>query len=132
MEKSVEEFLESAGLKLGDRRVFSELARGSSLTEPQLETLLVELAASLAGLRMSVEEKARVRGVSKGAYARTKRQALDNIRRSIYTLLLLRFLGVLGDGAIASLMEAAKMLTQGEAEQALEALKQVMLRDITE
>ena len=131
MRKSVEEFLRRCGLELGDKRVLEELVKGSRLTETQVETLLVELASSAAGLELSVGEKAAVRGVSKGAYARTKRQALDNVKRSIYTLLLLRFLGVLGDGAVASIMEAAERLVKGEAEEALEALERMTLRDVT-
>lgn len=130
--KSVVEFLEKNGVNLGERWIFEELFRGSNLTEAQAETLLVELASATSGLRLSVEEKANIRGVSKGAYSRTKRQALENVKRSIYTLLLLRFLGILGDEALSLLMEAAGKLVNGDSEGALETLRQMMLHDVTQ
>ncbi|OYT43530.1 hypothetical protein B6U84_05890 [Candidatus Bathyarchaeota archaeon ex4484_40] len=130
--KRVVRFLEKNGVNLGERGIFEELLRGSNLTEAQAETLLVELASAMSGLKLSVEEKAGIRGVSKGAYSRTKRQALENVKRSIYTLLLLRFLGVLGDEALSLLMEAAGKLVNGDSEEALEALRQMTLHDVTE
>lgn len=132
LRESVVEFLEKNGVSIGERRIFEELLRGSNLTEAQAETLLVELASTMSGLKLSMEEKAGIRGVSKGAYSRTKRQALDNVKRSIYTLLLLRFLGVLGDEALSLLMEAAEKLVNGDSVEALEALRQMTLRDVTQ
>ena len=132
MRKSVLDFLRDSGVELGDSRIFEELLKSSSLTRAQAETMLIEAAAARAGRRLTVEEKARIRRVSKGAYARSKRQAIENIKRSIYTLLLLRFLGILGDSAMASILEAAEALARNRVREALSLLEDVTLRDITE
>ncbi len=132
MRRSVERFLKALGLKLPDKRVLETLVEGSHLTMPQVETLLIEAAQSLMGRRMSVEEKARVRGVSKGAYVRTRRQALENVKKSIHTILLLRLLGILGEGAAATIIEAGELLARGEYEEALSLIEGLTPRDITE
>lgn len=132
MKRRVAEFLRESGLEVEFDGVLGELVKGSLLTEAQAETLLMELAAQVGGRRLSVEERAAVRGVSKGAYARTRRQALENVRRSIYTVLLLRYLRVLGDGGVAALLEAAELLAGGAVEEALKRLEELTLHDITE
>ncbi len=132
MRRSVERFLKALGLKLPDKRVLETLVENSHLTMPQAETLLIEAAQSLMGRRMSVEEKARVRGVSKGAYVRTRRQALENVKKSIHTILLLRLLGILGEGAAATIIEAGELLARGEYEEALSLIEGLTPRDITE
>ena len=69
--------------------------------------------------------------MSKGAYARTLRQAVENIKRSIYTLFLLKYLGIIGDGAVSSILEAAEVLNQGKIEESVRLISDVMLRDVT-
>ncbi|RLG09529.1 MAG: hypothetical protein DRN68_01380, partial [Thaumarchaeota archaeon] len=71
MKKSLVDFLKRSGLRIPDPKLLDELLKESHLTRPQIETLLIELGAANLGLKLSVEEKARLRGVSKGAYART-------------------------------------------------------------
>ncbi|MCD6235394.1 MAG: hypothetical protein J7J94_00130 [Thaumarchaeota archaeon] len=132
MRRSVLNFLRKTGLKIPDNaEALKALLNASNLTEPQLEALLVELAAAASGQRLSFDEKARIRRVSKGAYARTLKQAVENIKKSIYTIFLLRYLGVLGDGAVSSLLEAADLLGQGRVEESMKLISDVMLRDIT-
>jgi len=101
------------------------LSEGSNLTNIQLETLLIDvLAENIAQKHIQYEEKAtfRKRGekISRGAFNRTLRQAKDNIRRSMYTILLLGYLGILNhdslihfqeiSNTIQSYMEAVKQL----------------------
>ncbi|MEM1976332.1 MAG: hypothetical protein QXX29_00330, partial [Nitrososphaerota archaeon] len=81
-------FLEKNGVQLPEKQILKSLLKLSYLTEPQLEVLLIELGSANLGRRLALREKAKIRGVSKGAYARTMRQAIDNIKRSIYTLFL--------------------------------------------
>ena len=131
MRKILADFLRRSGLKIPDPKLFEELLRESHLTRPQIETLLIELGATNLGLKLSVEEKARLRGVSKGSYARTKRQAMDNIRRSIYTIILLRFLGILGEEALASILEASELLVRGRIDDAVTVLRSVTSYDVT-
>ena len=131
MRKVLRDLLRRSGLNLGDPKILEELVIETHLTKPQLETLLVEFATASLGLRLSTERKARLRGVSKGAYSRTKRQAMDNIRKSVYTILLLRFLGIMSDENIASIMEAAKLIAEGRLSDAMSLLRSVTLCDIT-
>ncbi|MEM3921499.1 MAG: hypothetical protein QXG25_01250 [Nitrososphaerota archaeon] len=131
MRSSVMSFLEKNGVQLPEKQVLKSLLKLSYLTEPQLEVLLIELGSANLGRRLALRGKAKIRGVSKGAYARTMRQAIDNIKRSIYTLFLLRYLGVLGDEAVSAILEAADLLRSGMAEEATRLISSVTPRDIT-
>ncbi|MEM2592715.1 MAG: hypothetical protein QXI60_09030 [Thermofilaceae archaeon] len=131
MRSSVMSFLEKNGVQLPEKQILKSLLKLSYLTEPQLEVLLIELGSANLGRRLALREKAEIRGVSKGAYARTMRQAIDNIKRSIYTLFLLRYLGVLGDEAVSAILEAADLLRSGMAEEATRLISSVTPRDIT-
>jgi len=132
MKSSVLAFLEKSGVQTPEKNVLKSLLKLSYLTEPQLEVLLIELGSANLGRKMTIREKARIRGVSKGAYARTMRQAIDNIKRSIYTLFLLRYLGVLGDEAVSAIIEAADLLKKGMVEEAANLISSVTPRDITQ
>ena len=52
-------------------------------------------------------------------------------KRQIYTLFLLKYLGILGDAAISSILEAADLLNQGRVEESVKLISDVMLREIT-
>jgi len=74
------------------------LTKNSSLTKTQLETLLIDiLSENVAGKPLKYDEKGRLRllkeGVSRGAFNRTLRQARKNVIKSIYTIILLGYLG---------------------------------------
>jgi hypothetical protein len=77
------------------------------------------------GRRRTFEEKARLLGVSRGTYARILGQALRNVSQSLYTLLLLGYLGMLGERRFSWLMELGRALEDGEMEEALEMLAQL-------
>ncbi|MBD3405606.1 MAG: hypothetical protein GF411_05670 [Candidatus Lokiarchaeota archaeon] len=90
------------------RQVLSEpilqvLLKESTLTETQLETLLIDLLVEdNLGSHIPYDEKASLRsvdrkkrkGVSRGSFNRTLRQARKNVTKSIYTMLLLAYLGL--------------------------------------
>ncbi len=72
------------------------LLRSSQLTLPQLETLLAD---SLSNEKDALKAQRRLfrpsgKRVSRGAYNRTLIQAQNNIIRSIYTILLLGYVGL--------------------------------------
>jgi hypothetical protein len=75
----------------------------SVLTETQLETLLIDLVIEDSyKFHITYDDKAsfrsrvgtRTRGVSRGAYNRTLKQARKNVTRCLYTMLLLTYLGL--------------------------------------
>jgi len=91
------------------------LIKNSHLTKTQLETLLIDvLAENLAGKTLRYEEKAKLRllraGISRGAFNRTLKQARRNIIESVYTILLLGYLGVFEDTRLDPYLEAANKL----------------------
>jgi hypothetical protein len=91
------------------------LTKNSHLTKIQLETLLIDvLAENTAGKSLRYEEKAKLRllrtGISRGAFNRTLKQARRNTIQSIYTILLLGYLGIFEDTRLDPYLEAANKL----------------------
>ncbi len=89
------------------------LSRNSHLTKIQLETLLIDvLAENMADKALKYDEKAKIRllAVTRGAFNRTLRQARQNVIKSIYTTLLLGYLGILEDISLEPYIEAANKL----------------------
>ena len=89
------------------------LSKNSSLTKIQLETLLIDvLAENITDTRLKYDEKAKLRilAVSRGAFNRSLRQARYNFRQSIYTILLLGYLGILEEISLEPYLEAANKL----------------------
>ena len=91
------------------------LAKNSHLTKTQLETLLIDiLAENISGKQLKYDEKARLRlskaKISRGAFNRTLKQAKENVIKSIYTILLLGYLGVFEDTTLDPYLEIANKL----------------------
>ncbi|MGQ9459958.1 MAG: hypothetical protein ACUVRA_01830 [Candidatus Bathyarchaeaceae archaeon] len=89
------------------------LAKNSNLTKTQLETLLIDiLAEKISGKSLKYDQKAKLRilAVSRGAFNRTLRQARRNVIQSIYTILLLGYLGVFEDTSLDPYLELANKL----------------------
>ena len=91
------------------------LSRNSHLTKTQLETLLIDiLAESFSGKQLKYDEKAQLRltkaKISRGSFNRTLAQAKENVIGSIYTVLLLGYLGVFEDTTLAPYLEIANKL----------------------
>ncbi|MBN2229928.1 MAG: hypothetical protein JW779_10095 [Candidatus Thorarchaeota archaeon] len=92
----------------GTKQVLQEpilrlLQAGSVLSLPQLETLLIDLVIEdNYGTHITYDDKAsfrsksgtRSKGVSRGAFNRTLKQARKNVTRCLYTMLLLTYLGL--------------------------------------
>jgi len=91
------------------------LAKNCHLTKTQLETMLIDfLATNISGKPLRNEEKARMRlskaGISRGAFNRTLRQARKNVIQSMYTIILLGYLGVFNSTRLDPYLEAASKL----------------------
>jgi hypothetical protein len=89
------------------------LAKNSTLTKIQLETLLIDvLAENITDKDLKYDEKAKLRilAVSRGAFNRSLRQARHNVTQAIYTILLLGYLGVLEEISLEPYLEAANKL----------------------
>jgi len=113
------------------------LAKNSHLTPIQLETLLIDiLADNTASKHLKYDEKAKLRlrkvKISRGAFNRTLMQAKENTIKSIYTVLLLGYLGIFESTTLDPYLEIANRLreyveahkdTPGTAETLNERLK---------
>jgi hypothetical protein len=91
------------------------LAKNSQLTKTQLETLLIDiLAENIARKQLKYDEKARLRltkaKLSRGSFNRTLKQAKENVIKSIYTVLLLGYLGVFESTTLDPYLEIANKL----------------------
>ncbi len=91
------------------------LAKSSNLTKTQLETFLIDvLAPNVSGKQLKYDDKAKLRllkgGVSRGAFNRTLRQARKNVIQSIYTILLLGYLGAFESISLESYLEISNKL----------------------
>jgi hypothetical protein len=91
------------------------LAKNSQLTKTQLETLLIDvLAENVSGKQLKYDEKARLRltraKISRGSFNRTLKQSKENVIKSIYTVLLLGYLGVFDTTTLDPYLEIANKL----------------------
>ncbi len=93
------------------------LSKNSQLTRTQLETLLIDiLAEEMAGKPLKYDEKARLRltkaKLSRGSFNRTLKQSKENVIKSIYTVLLLGYLGVFETTTLDPYLEIANKLKE--------------------
>ncbi len=93
------------------------LSKNSQLTKTQLETLLIDiLAENMAGKQLNYDEKAKLRltkaKLSRGSFNRTLRQSKENVIKSIYTVLLLGYLGVFESTTLDPYLEIANKLKE--------------------
>jgi len=91
------------------------LLKNSQLTKIQLETLLIDLLAEkISGKRIVYENKAKMRliksGVSRGSFNRTLAQARNNTIKSIYTVILLGYLGIMDTPNLEPYIEIANRI----------------------
>lgn len=99
--------------------IAQQLLRRSNLTAPQLETLILDLMIDdVATEHLPYELKASARtqsrrgttGVSRGSFNRTLRQARRNIMRSLFTVMLLSYLGVMDSNPFRGFEEIASRI----------------------
>ena len=89
----------------------------SHLTRIQAETLFIDaLTNDLAEKTMNTDEKAKLRSeksvLSRGAFNRTLNQARSNVKRSIFTILLLNYVGLLPNHELVYFEEATRKLKE--------------------
>jgi len=102
-------------MSLNKDPIFKILLKNSNLTKVQAETFLIDiLAEKIANKKLVYEEKAKLRliksGVSRGAFNRTLAQARKNIIKSIYTVILLGYLGIFDDPRLEPYIEIASKI----------------------
>ena len=97
---------------LEDDNLLQSIFEESSLTKTQLDSLLLAFQYKIEGYSLDEIVKMRDSGpVSKGSYLRTLGQAQSNFRSSLYTLLLVVYLGILDTSTIADFMALSDRLS---------------------
>ena len=97
---------------LEDDNLLQSIFEESNLTKTQLDSLLLAFQYKIEGYSLDEIVKMRDSGpVSKGSYLRTLGQAQSNFRRSLYTLLLVVYLGILDTSTIADFMALSDRLS---------------------
>jgi len=96
-------------------RIINILVEKSNLTKIQFETFILDLifrVNKLNGLDTNLKTLLRSGKdkVTRGAFNRTRRQALRNIVKSIYTVLLLGYLGIFETPQLEPFLEGANRL----------------------
>jgi hypothetical protein len=98
-----------------DDPIVKILYKNSQLTKTQLETLLIDvLAETLSGKHLKYDEKASLRltkaKISRGSFNRTLKQSKENVIKSVYTVLLLGYLGIFESTTLDPYLEIANKL----------------------
>ena len=91
------------------------LAKNCQLTKTQLETLLIDvLAENISDKQLKYDEKANLRltkaKISRGSFNRTLKQSKENVIKSVYTVLLLGYLGIFESTTLDPYLEIANKL----------------------
>jgi PAS domain-containing protein len=106
-------------------QILSALLRRSNLTKVQFETLLVDqLGHEMANKPLTRSDMLQLRrdqkGISRGSFNRTLRQARENVVEAIHTVLLLGYCGLTESPSIAPFLEASERL-KGQTSQLRDA-----------
>lgn len=79
----------------------SFLLERSSLTEAQFDTIILSASERKLKAKAAMRDG---REVSEGAFIRTLRQGQKNIESSLYTMILLNYIGLVGNGDLERLL----------------------------
>jgi len=98
-----------------DDPIVKILSKNSQLTKTQLETLLIDvLAENMSEKPLKYDEKANLRltkaKISRGSFNRTLKQSKENVIKSVYTVLLLGYLGIFESTTLDPYLEIANKL----------------------
>lgn len=97
---------------LEDDILLQSIFEESNLTKTQLDSLLLAFQYKIKGYSLDEIVKMRDSGpVSKGSYLRTLGQAQSNFRGSLYTLLLVVYLGILDTSTVADFVALSDRLS---------------------
>lgn len=93
-------------------KIVKILLEKSNLTEIQFETFLIDLFYRQNFEKNTKKHQLRLNKtkISRGSFNRTRKQAIDNIVKSIYTILLLGYYGILETPQLEPFIEGANRL----------------------
>jgi hypothetical protein len=86
------------------------LAKNSNLTEVQMDTLLSYFSVKQSEGSLDKMIRIRDKTVTKGSFLHTLDQAQQNLRTSVYSILLLGYVGLLNTESIEGLVRVTALL----------------------
>jgi hypothetical protein len=89
--------------------IVSFLLQKSSITPTQLDTIMASQIEGNLDAKISSREKAKV---SKGAFVRTLRQGQENIESSIYTIMLVVYLGIVPEEKFDQFLRTQRLFSR--------------------
>ena len=92
-----------------DDPIVTFLLQKSTLTSTQLDTLMAEQLSGGLNVKISSREK---KNVSKGAFVRTLRQGQGNVESSVYSLLLVAYLGLVSQDKFDQFFKSQRILSK--------------------
>lgn len=99
------------GLKIKNDSMVMYLLKNSVFTKVQLDTYLINNMT--VGKQISLNAKIAMRDkkkISKSSFLRTLKQAQKNLQKSVYSLILAEYLGLLEEGSIIKLIQIGNLL----------------------
>ncbi len=103
------------------------------LTKAQIDTLLCEFegSAKFEKLKERVNKRDR-KNLTLGSYLRTKKQAYKRVKKTLKTILLLMYLGIITQDTLNALYKAASLLHQIKNKELTNAEKQNLIELLEE
>jgi hypothetical protein len=116
---------------LGHDRIARGLFERAKLPFAQADSLLVRKTSPGESYAQQAQKRS-IRPVSKGAYVRSLRQGESAIKRTLYRLLLLEYLGLLSPESVKGLVTVGQTLVKVKMEVVDEKGTEDMLRAVDE
>ncbi len=110
--------------------IAKNLIKNTVFTESQLDTLLIDKK----NRHLSIDQKRILRDVgrvSKGSFARTLKQAENNLERSLYTVIILEYFSMLQENDIMNLLKVGALLNQAKLQKIPEDKIQVIIGSLS-
>ena len=95
--------------KIRDDPIVVFLLQKSSLTAAQLDTIMAAQTSGNLNRKVSSRER---RAVSKGAFVRSLKQGQGNVESSIYSLMLVVYLGLVSQDKFDQFLKTQRILSQ--------------------
>ena len=97
--------------------IINDLSHKTSITKTQLDTLLSNIEGKKRNITLNNRVQLRDKKTIKvGAFLRSYEQVKFNIKSSIYTIILLQYLGLLTDDSLNLIIETSNIISQTDNE----------------
>ncbi len=110
--------------------VIQSLIKNTNFTYSQLDTFIINITL---GSKVYLNKKINLRDnkkVSKGSFARTLRQAQNNLEKAIYTIIIAEYMSILDENTFSNLLKISDILQQARNTNANDSQMNVLLSQL--